>query len=123
MRVCLYCRVATATQLDNWTMEAQRNRLKRYADDKGLEIIGQICEYGVGKTMNRPSLQEVAELVRSGHTDIVLIQNLSRLTRQPRAADDFLDLLHRHNVTLISIDERLELPPRRKQNTTPFASL
>lgn len=123
MRVCLYCRVGNAEQLGDAAMEAQRSKLKRFADDKGLQIVGQTCEYGVGTIMNRPGLQEVAEIVRAGQTDLVLIQSLSRLSRRKQEADDFLDFLHQHNVTLISIDEGPELPPHRKLNMELLASL
>lgn len=73
--------------------------------------------------MTRPGLQEVAELVCAGQTDLVLIQNLSRLSRQKQEADDFLNLLHQRNVTLFPIDEVLELPPHQELNIALLTSL
>lgn len=123
MRVCVYCRVGNAEQLDGMAMDAQRIRVKRFAEDKEWEIIKEVCEYGIGATMTRPGLQEVAELVCTGQTDLVLIQNLSRLSRRKQEADDFLSLLHQHNVTLFSIDEGLELPPHQELNIALLTSL
>ena len=123
MRVCVYCRVGNTEQLDGMAMDAQRNRVKRFAEDKGWQIVKEVCEYGVGAAMTRLGLQEAAELVRAGQTDLVLIQNLSRLSRRKQEADDFLNLLHQHNVTLFSIDEGLALPPHQELNIALLASL
>ncbi len=123
MRVCVYCRVGNAEQLDGMAIDSQRSRVKRFAEDKGWQIVKDVCEYGVGAAMTRPGLQEIAGFVRAGQVDLVLIQNLSRLSRRQQEADAFLDHLHQHNVTLFSIDEGLALPPRQKLNTALLASL
>ena len=123
MRVCVYCRVGSAGQLDGMAMDAQRDRVKRFAEDKGWQIVKEVCEYGVGAAMTRPGLQEVSELVCAGQVDLVLIQSLSRLSRRKQEADDFLNLLHQHNVTLFSIDEGLALPSHQELNIALLASL
>ena len=123
MRVCVYCRVGSAEQLDGMAMDAQRSRVKRFAEDRKWQIVKEVCEYGVGAAMTRPGLREIAELVRAGQVDFVLIQNLSRLSRRKQEADGFLNLLHQHNVTLFSIDEGLALPPRQELNIALLASL
>ncbi len=123
MRVCVYCRVGNAEQLDGWAMKAQCSRVKRFAEDKGWQIVKEVCEYGVGTTMNRPGLREAAELARAGQVDLMLIQDLSRLSRRRQGADDFLNLLHQHNVTLFSITEGLALPPHKELNIALIASL
>ena len=123
MRVCVYCRVGNVEQLNDMEMDAQCNRVKRFAENKGWQIVKEVCEYGVGTAMARPGLQEVAELAQAGQTDLVLIQNLSRLSRHEQDAENFLGHLHRHNVTLYSIDEGLELPPHRTIYDALFASL
>ena len=111
MKVCVYCRVGNAGQLDGMAIDAQRDRIKCFAEDKGW----QIGEYGVGAAMTRPGLREVAELVRTGQVDRVLIQK--------QEADDLLNLLHQYNVTLFSINEGLALPPHQELNIALLASL
>ncbi len=123
MRVCVYCRVGNPEQLDGWVMDTQLRNLKRYAEANGLQIVKEVCEYGVGAAMTRPGLQEIAGLVRAGQVDLVLIQNLSRLSRRKQEADDFLNLLHLHNVTQFSIDEGVALPPRQELNIALLTSL
>lgn len=123
MRVCVYCRVGNTEQLDGMAMDAQRSRVKRFAENKGWQVVKEVCEYGIGTAMARPGLQEVAELVCADQTDLVLIQNLSRLSRRKQEADDFLNPLRQHNVTLFSIDEGLELPPHQELNIALLTSL
>ena len=62
-------------------------------------------------------------LARAGQIDPVLIQNLSRPSSRKQEADDFLNLLHQHNVTLFFIDEGLALPPHQELNIALLASL
>lgn len=91
--------------------------------ENGYVIAGETAEAGSGIQPNSPGLQEVAELVRAGQIDLVLIQNLSRLSRRQQDADAFLDILRQHNVTLFSIDEGLALPPHQELNIALLASL
>ena len=153
MRVCVYCRVGNAEQLDGMAMDFQRSRgnplagkkrawlygrvalddgvtltaqmdfLRRWATENGYDVVGETAEVGSGIRPDRPGFQEVAELVQAGQTDLVLIKNLSRLSRRQQDADTFINHLHRHNVTLFSIDEGLELPPQQKPNIALLASL
>lgn len=102
-------------------MDTQRSRVKRFSEDQGWQIVKEVCEYGVGAAMTRPGLQEVAELACAGQTDLVLIQNLSRLSRRKQEADAFLNLLHQRNVTLFSIDEGLS--PHQELNIALLTSL
>ena len=82
MRVCVYCRVGNAEQLDGIAMDAQRSKVKRFAEDKGWQIIKEVCEYGVGAAMTRPGLREIAELVRAGQVDLVLIPGYPDASRR-----------------------------------------
>lgn len=115
MRVCVYCRVGNTEQLDGMAVDAQRNKFKRFAEDEGWQIVKEVCEYGVGVAVTRPGLQEAVELICTGQTDYALMQK--------REVDAFLDLLHQHNVTLLSIDEGLALPPHQELNIALLASL
>ncbi len=115
--------MGNAEQLDGMAMNAQRNRVKRFAEDRRWQIVKEVCEYGIGAAMTRPGLQEVVRLVRAGQVDLVLIQNLSRLSRRQQDANAFLDTLHQHNATLFSIDEGLALPPYQELNIALLASL
>lgn len=40
----LYTRVSTAAQTEGYSLEAQQERLRQYAEYKNLEIAGEYCD-------------------------------------------------------------------------------
>ena len=46
IKVYTYTRVSTAMQIDGYSLEAQRARLKAYADFNGFEIVGEYEDAG-----------------------------------------------------------------------------
>ena len=42
----IYTRVSTAAQTEGYSLEAQQERLREYADYKNLEIAGEYCDAG-----------------------------------------------------------------------------
>lgn len=59
----------------------QTERLRQYATDNGLEIIGISEERFSGRIMDRPGLTEVEQAAQQGRMDILLVQSLSRIAR------------------------------------------
>lgn len=110
MRAYLYCRIASP-QADPAFMEAQRQQLTHYAEDKGWQIVGQTSEYAAGANLACPGLQEVANAVRAGQVDIVIVHNLSRISRQMIMTNKYIRFLHRHNIVLLSVSEDIMLKP------------
>ena len=104
MRAFLYCRVAHD---DSFTLEHQRFLLQFYAKQAGYTIIGAADEYGSGRTLDRPALQKVTEAVVAGRVDVVLVHNLTRIGREWRMTQSYIDLLTRHKVKLLCIRDRL----------------
>ena len=42
----IYTRVSTAAQTEGYSLEAQQERLRQYAEYKNLEIAGEYCDAG-----------------------------------------------------------------------------
>ncbi len=61
----IYTRVSTATQVDGYSLDAQKGKLKRYAAYEEIEIVGEYSDEGhSGKNINgRP------EFVRRDHKE------------------------------------------------------
>ncbi len=104
MRAFLYCRVAHD---DSFALEHQRFLLQLYAKQAGYTIIGSADEYGSGLTLDRPALQKVTEAVVAGKVDVVLVHNLTRIGWEWGMAQSYIDLLNRHKVKLLCIQDRL----------------
>ena len=48
-----YTRVSTAMQVDGYSLDAQKEKLKRYADYEVMEIVGEYSDEGYsGKNIN-----------------------------------------------------------------------
>ena len=53
----IYTQVSTAAQVEGYSLEAQQERLRDYADYKNLEIAGEYCDAGkYGKSMSEDLL-------------------------------------------------------------------
>lgn len=69
----IYTRVSTAAQTEGYSLEAQSERLRKYADYKEMEVVREYCDAGKsGKSITgRPEfqrmLQDVSEDVTKWH--------------------------------------------------------
>jgi len=85
----LYTRVSTEMQVDGYSLDAQNEKLKRYADYERMPIAGTYSDEGKsGKSVEgRPQFREMLEDIKSGKDNVkyVLVFKLSRFGRN--AAD------------------------------------
>lgn len=86
MRVVGYARVSTGEQADNGcSLAAQRAKLALYADLHELDLVDVVSDAGASaKTLDRPGMQRVLEMLDAGTVDGVLVYKLDRLTRSVR---------------------------------------
>jgi DNA invertase Pin-like site-specific DNA recombinase len=104
-----YIRVSTDGQArDGVSLEAQKDKIRRWADDHGYELEGIVEDAGIsGKAMkNRPGLQQVLARVRRGGA--VVVYSLSRLARSTRDTIAIADDLEKRGVDLVSLTEALD---------------
>ena len=106
-RVACYCRVASKNQIDDGPLEAQSTRLRRYADDNGLAVIGEVRAYEKGVTMDRPGWYEVLNLAAGKKADAVLVTELSRVARDPWMVMEALRKLSEQGLMVFASDYSL----------------
>ncbi len=81
-RVAVYCRVSTAAQEDNSSLETQETRCRDYAAQHGWEVARVFREIHTGSELfERPQLASLRELVRGRECDMVLAYALDRVSR------------------------------------------
>ena len=89
IKVYTYTRVSTAMQIDGYSLDAQRSRLKAYADFNGYEIVKEYEDAGKsGKSIEgRTEFNRMMEDIKAGTDGVsyVLVFKLSRFGRN--AAD------------------------------------
>ena len=72
LRVIGYTRVSTLEQSrEGVSLDNQEHKIRAYADLKDMELVEMIVEEGKsGKTMNRPGLQRIINLINKKQIDI-----------------------------------------------------
>lgn len=82
-RTVAYLRVSTAFQAEEGvSLDAQRRKAELYAELHDLELVDVVVDAGESaKTLDRPGLQRVLEMLRRGDAKAVLVVKIDRLTR------------------------------------------
>ena len=113
MKAALYMRVSTQEQVENYSIEAQRERLEAYCKSKGWKIYNSYVDGGYsGATLDRPALQQM--LSDLDHIDVVVVYRLDRLSRSQRDTLTLIeDYFIKNGVDFVSITETLD-------TSTPF---
>lgn len=108
----IYTRVSTAAQTEGYSLEAQQERLREYADYKNLEIAGEYCDAGKsGKSIvGRPVFLQMLDDISSEKDNIsfVLVFKLSRFGRNAADILKSLQLLEDYEVDLICVEDAID---------------
>ena len=112
IKVYTYTRVSTAMQIDGYSLEAQRARLKAYADFNGFEIVGEYEDAGKsGKSIEgRTEFNRMMEDIKSGKDGIsyVLVFKLSRFGRNAADVLSTLQIMQDFDVNLICVEDGID---------------
>ena len=108
----IYMRVSTAMQVEGYSLEAQKERLTKFADFQNLEVVREYCDAGKsGKNITgRPEfaqmLQDVAD-DRDG-VDYILVFKLSRFGRNAADVLNSLQYIQDFGVNLICVEDGID---------------
>ncbi len=82
-KVCLYYRVSTTDQVENDTIELQRESLPKWAREQGWEVVAEYEDLGITGTKmeSRPDFIEMLAQIRAGKYDACVTRHSDRLTR------------------------------------------
>src|ERR1017187_1410042 len=105
-----YVRVSTDRQAEHGvSLEAQEAKIRAMATVQGAELIDVIVDGGESaKSLNRPGLQRLMELVNGGKVQAVIVAKLDRLTRSVKDLCGLLEMFEKRKVALISVAEALD---------------
>jgi site-specific DNA recombinase len=106
-RVALYARVSTEMQAEEgFSIEAQLNEMRAYAAQRGWKVVAEFVDAGIsGSTMDRPGLRALLEAAQAHQFDVVLVHELSRLSRSVFDTFEIFDQLGRAQVGFASVRE------------------
>ena len=113
MKKCyIYTRVSTAAQTEGYSLEAQEESLKEYAEYRELQIAGSYCDAGKsGKNIKgRPAFRQMMTDIKTQKDDIafVLVFKLSRFGRNAADILKSIQLLEDFGINLVSVEESID---------------
>jgi site-specific DNA recombinase len=109
-----YTRVSTAGQEERGSsLATQRERVRHYAAEKGLELVDVVAEAASGGVRDgeelsyehRPRLLDLIERAERGEYDVLVVAKFDRLSRDYPSLVVLERRLERHGVELHSCDE------------------
>ena len=111
-KVYTYTRVSTAMQIDGYSLDAQKARMKAYADFNNCQIVGEYEDAGKsGKSIEgRASFCRMMEDIKSGKDGVayVLVFKLSRFGRNAADVLSTLQVMQDFGVNLICVEDGID---------------
>lgn len=108
----LYIRVSTAMQVDGYSLDAQKDRLVKFAEFQGMEIVREYCDAGKsGKSITgRPEFQKMLQDVADGRDEVsyILVFKLSRFGRNAADVLNSLQYIQDYGVNLICVEDGID---------------
>ena len=107
----LYPRVSTEMQVDGYSLEGQKNSLKRFADREEMQVIGIYEDAGKsGKSIEgRPAFKKMLSDIKNGlEIDYILVYKLSRFGRNAADILNSLEFVQSYGINLICIEEGID---------------
>lgn len=105
----MYTRVSTSMQIDGFSLDAQKERIRKYADAFDYEIVGEYEDAGKsGKSIEgRAEFKKMLEDIESNKDDIsyVLVFKLSRFGRNAADVLSTVQFMQDYGVNLICVED------------------
>ena len=109
IRVVAYIRVSDESQVDGYSLDAQKNEIQRWCERHKYELITIYADEGISaNTENireRPQLMKLLEDAKKGIFDSVVVHTLDRWARNVGVQRQALKLLGECNVGFASVTE------------------
>ena len=105
-QVALYARVSTEEQAgqDHFSIAAQFAEMHEEAQRRGWTVAGEFADEGIsGTKRNRPQLEAVLALGASHSYDVLMVHELSRLSRSVYHTLDIFDTLGKTGIGFASV--------------------
>lgn len=107
-RAALYARVSTEKQAgeDRFSIPAQLSEMREAASARNWEIVGEFVDEGIsGRKMERPQLQALLEFAKNKGCDIIVVHELSRLSRSVYNTLDIFEKLGKAQIGFLSVKD------------------
>lgn len=94
MRIATYSRISTDEETQPYSLEAQAERLRAYAQSQdGWRIVRRFTDQMSGATLERPGLERALAEAAAKRFDLLLVYRVDRLSRSVRGLAQILEAL------------------------------
>ena len=110
----IYCRVSSAEQVENTSLESQERNCREYAKREGIEVVKVFIEEGESaKTANRTQFMKAITFCTDKRNKIThfIVYKLDRFARNQNDHVITQTTLRRHSVVLRSVTEPIDETP------------
>jgi site-specific DNA recombinase len=109
IRAVIYVRVSTEGQAESGlSVDHQTGKCQQLAELHDYQVLQTIIDAGESaKSLQRPGMARLLELVRTRQVEAVVVAKLDRITRSVRDLGALIELFNWHHVALISVSESL----------------
>ena len=111
-KVYMYTRVSTALQVDGYSLDAQKSRMRMFAEYNNYEIVGEYEDAGKsGKSIEgRPAFSQMIRDITEGKNPVsyVLVFKLSRFGRNAADVLSTLQTMQDFGVNLICVEDGID---------------
>ena len=108
----IYTRVSTSMQVDGYSLDAQKDKLKKYAEFQDMVVAGEYSDEGKsGKNIEgRPQFLQMLKDIESGKdkVEFVLVFKLSRFGRNAADVLSSLQRMQDFGVNLICVEDGID---------------
>ena len=105
MKIAIYTRVSTQDQ----SVEMQNSDLKRYCDQRGIEVYKEYSDQGISGTKDkRPALDELMSDAKKRKFDVVLVWRFDRFARSTKHLITALEEFRHLGINFISYQENID---------------
>jgi len=105
-----YARVSTRDQADNGhSLDAQRAKIEAYAGLYDMALTDVVVDDGYsGKSLERPGMKRILDLIRRRTVDVVVVAKLDRITRSVRDLGELIERFQASGVEFASVADNID---------------
>lgn len=105
-----YVRVSSGKQVKKFSLASQEKAVKLYAKERGYDNLVIVKDPGKSaKTLVRPGMQKIMEMVNNDEVERVIIIELDRMNRDVGDQSEFIKLLRKKSVQLEGVSEDIDI--------------
>ena len=100
-------RVSHLSQIDNFSIQQQRQSIEAYATLHSIGIIEHLAECGSGTTGERKQIQTLYRLISGDRVEGILCYKLDRIFRNMKLSIDFISICVEKSIKIHSVAENI----------------